>query len=605
MRVNTQPSSTTRYKVALLTGLAPLLFATACARGESYGRDEVEDTTSAGEPTHEPTSSSEGDGGGPESNGSDSGDVPPAPGEGADLAEQAQGILDKYCGQCHGAGGPAAGGMDYITDLAALVANDKVIPTLPDESPLYIRLATETMPPAGVELRPSADEVAAIYAWIKAGAPSGPAPTNCLDQGFISNDDMFLAMNEDLLSPDLKAGDLPFIRYLTLTHLYNSGVCDAELEVYRHALTKVVNSLSLGLDVASPVPVDAARTVYRVDIRDFGWVNHAILGDVWEAVAASNPFAIRFSGELADPLRTALKTDIPNQPADSFLQVATRGQLYYDILQIPGTLTGLLQQLGVDPVANINNGVALRAGVIKSGVSKFNRVFDRHPLGGGHYYYESSDFNSNADEANVFVHPIDFVRAGGEMIFSLPNGFQGYAIELGGAIILEAPTNVVSDLQQRDLTVRAGISCMSCHQAGIIARDDEFRDYYDAHKADFNQDRPLIEELYDKDEMRKKQAADIATFAAALAQVEVPTDGPEPIITTSLAFEADLDIRRAAAELGVSPDTLAEELSGLDEQLERLDGGDISRDVFASVFAEAACELIPGDRAFPDCFIPN
>lgn len=605
MHTTTERSLNASLAPSLVAALTPLIFAAACASGEATSRPGSNEAPSPTEETSVGTTEAEESTSGSEDASTGDGPELPDPGDGAKLAEQAQAILDKNCSQCHGAGSPAAGGMDYVTDLAALVANAKVIPSDPEGSPIYARISTDTMPPAGVEQRPSADDVVTIYKWIMAGAPSGPAPTNCEDQGFISNDDIFREMNEDLLSPDLQEGDLPFIRYLTLTHLYNSGVCDKDLEIYRQAVAKVVNSLSLGLDVEPPVAIDDAKTIFRIDMRHYGWNDHPLLGDVWEAVAEENPFAIRFLGDLASPLRNQLQTTIPNQPADSFLQVATRGQLYYDILLIPDTLDKLQAKLGVDVQANINDGTMLRAGIAKSGVSKFNRVFDRHPLGGGQYYYESSDFNSNADDANVFIHPLDFVRAGGEMIFSLKNGFQGYAIEANGAIITEAPINVVVDLQQRDLTVRAGISCMSCHQNGIIERDDEFRDYYNEHKSDFNADRAVIEEIYDKGQMQKKQAADIAVFAAALVQVDIPTTGPEPIITTSLEFEADIDLRRAAAELGVSPDTLEDELAGLDSQLDRLDGGKVGRDVFAAVFAETACELIPGDRAFPDCLIPN
>jgi hypothetical protein len=67
---------------------------------------------------------------------------------------------------------------------------------------------------------------------------------SCADQPFISRDEVLLKINQDLGSVNLEA--LPFTRYFTFVHLHNAGFCDAEINVYREALSKLVNSLSLG-----------------------------------------------------------------------------------------------------------------------------------------------------------------------------------------------------------------------------------------------------------------------------------------------------------------------------------------------------------------------
>jgi hypothetical protein len=70
----------------------------------------------------------------------------------------------------------------------------------------------------------------------------------------------------------------PFVRYLTLTNLANlrdaSGKPvedETQMETYRAALTKLLNSLSHEGQITVPVAVDAGKTIYRFDLRHYGW----------------------------------------------------------------------------------------------------------------------------------------------------------------------------------------------------------------------------------------------------------------------------------------------------------------------------------------------
>src|SRR3954453_1283227 len=87
------------------------------------------------------------------------------------LAQKAQGVLKAHCYRCHGADGNVEGGMNFITDLDRLVARQKVVPGKPDEAPLLKRGGAGSMPPPDVKDRPSAEDRAALRAWIEAGAP--------------------------------------------------------------------------------------------------------------------------------------------------------------------------------------------------------------------------------------------------------------------------------------------------------------------------------------------------------------------------------------------------------------------------------------------------
>src|SRR5262249_39694793 len=78
-----------------------------------------------------------------------------------------------------------------------------------------------------------------------------------------------------------------FQRYFTLTHLYNAGLNDEELQTYRNALAKLVNSLSWNPRIIVPVAVDPHRTVLRVDLRWFMWD-----AAIWNRVLVDYPYGV-------------------------------------------------------------------------------------------------------------------------------------------------------------------------------------------------------------------------------------------------------------------------------------------------------------------------
>jgi hypothetical protein len=61
---------------------------------------------------------------------------------------------------------------------------------------------------------------------------------------------VLLQINQDLGSAKLEAR--PFTRYFSFVHLHNAGFCSAEIDIYREALSKLVNSLSLGTQIKPP-----------------------------------------------------------------------------------------------------------------------------------------------------------------------------------------------------------------------------------------------------------------------------------------------------------------------------------------------------------------
>jgi cytochrome c553 len=539
--------------------------------------------------------------------------------------EAARSVFAQYCASCHGAEGPGNGNIRFIADLNALVSNSLVVPGDPEASRVFQRMtdANNPMPPAAVAERPSAADIATIRGWINAGALPGE---QACENSFVGFDEMFETMRSDIIG--IKGEDRVHIRYLTLTHLHNAGMCERELDLYRDAIAKGVNSLSVKSKLEKPVPIDERDTIYRVDLRDYGWDNNPnfVDKDLWDTIAAVNPFAVAFEGDPADDVRVFSNTSIPFQPADSFLQIATGGflnavdpgpNLYYKILQIVreqpnGTIERSLdvleQGLGVpDRAAAISAGEVFRVIVQDSGVSQNNRAYDRYDGSSfGTYYYRSYDFASESGDRNLFENPTDFVADGGEMIFTLPNGLQGYAIsDQVDELVDVAPTNIVKDLGQRDATVRVGISCMACHAGGINARPDEFEAFYAVAENNFKKDeRELIALLFSEpDDALATQQSDARQFQGLLEEIGITSVAPEPIYGVSQQFEANLTLARVAAEVGMTTTQFSFELGALNGVFDKLQYTTMTRDEFAGVYVESMCILLPGSGVLPeDCF---
>ena len=213
-----------------------------------------------------------------------------------DLAKKAKLVLETHCYKCHGENGRAEAGL-FVLNYQKLIDTKKIVPNNLKGSKIYKRLALdEDMPPETTDdgkpiPRPGKDDVAAIKAWIEAGAPdfAEAAPPK---RDFISNLDVLKSILADLVKANER--DRKFLRYFTITHLYNAGLTDDELVSYRVGLSKLVNSLSWGREIHAPQPIDAAKTIFRIDLRDLEWDE-----SVWEAILAANPYSVTYNHETA------------------------------------------------------------------------------------------------------------------------------------------------------------------------------------------------------------------------------------------------------------------------------------------------------------------
>ncbi len=151
------------------------------------------------------------------------------------------------------------------------------------------------------------------------------------------------------------------------------------------------------------------------------------------------------------------------------------------------------------------------------------------------------------------------------------------------------------DLSRKDLTVTNGISCMGCHDQGIRKVKDDVRAQVLADRTFSAKTRRDVEALYPPHEkMDAILKDDGKRFADAMERAGLdPTlklNGVEMINALAAKFEADLDGRLAAAELGLSPEAFkvaAPKAGGKAFALQsRLEQNILPRDQFEADFAE-------------------
>ena len=215
------------------------------------------------------------------------------------IAVDTYAIFPQSCLICHGPDG--AYKESLLMEHNALIEKGSVVPGNPDTSELYKRLlTTETAKrmPLGQPQLP-AQSINTIRNWILSGAPDWTAPP-ITDGDFISPAEILNTIETHLMA--LAPFDRAYARYFTMTHLYNAGESAQILREYRKALYKLVNSLSWGVTVTNPKPIDPQETIFYIDLRHYEWdVNNG-----WTTIEAEYPYHIPFDA----PAQTALKEQL-------------------------------------------------------------------------------------------------------------------------------------------------------------------------------------------------------------------------------------------------------------------------------------------------------
>jgi serine/threonine-protein kinase len=497
-------------------------------------------------------------------------------------AGAARAVLRRHCWRCHSGEGSEAGGFDVLrlddlTESGYVVAGDVA------SSYLFERIADDEMPPRGIPLRPTAAEGEAVRRWIAAGLPPFPKAEA---RPFVQLAAVLKAIRDHLR----KAGnnDRPHLRYFTMHNLANNPrVLEEDLPLYQAALSKALNSLHRRPRIVLPQAIDQAGTLFVIDLRDLGWDR----GDRWHELLRAYPYGLTYGNhpdpglkKLQEELADLSACDLPYVRADWFVATATRPPLYHALLELPATARELEAELGVEGIAENflrpKPALIARGGFSKSGVSGQNRMVERHESRDG-AYWKSYDFkpgNARSKLTRFPLGPLDlfedgkhpfplqaFVHDGGELIFHLPNGLQGYMlIDAKGERIDDGPIDVVSDALKTSGTpvIVNGVSCMACHKHGMI----DFADTLREGSAVFGEAEDLVQRLFPEPEfMGRLVESDRRRFLSALEEAIGPflrigenngrpiTDFPEPVGEVArlhrLVF---LDLKTIACELDIA-----------------------------------------------------
>jgi hypothetical protein len=424
-------------------------------------------------------------------------------------------------------------------------------------------------------------------------------------------DSTLYAIAQDL--QDIAGGERRFMRYVVVSHVSNTfdargdradtAASDVEgaREVRRLAVTKLVNSVSQQSVIARPMLLGQQRLFQRIDLRHYGWdrplrVEGQPYRDGWEAIVAHALQGVEFEGPAAERSRQLSGARVPWLMADDFVATTSSGDVYYELLQVPGTLNALQENLGIasgDPELEFH-----RAGFADSGHSFNPRLVERYgaALGG---VWQVLDF-ADAERGNsIFSAPLSIEADSTSLIFALPNGLWGYAFtDAAGqrTPVSSLPTSVIADPSQSDGLLRNAASCFGCHNAGLLPFRDQMRERLPALPPEALGAEELASALATFPEpsvLEGLAQSDDERYRQALLTAGVPPGIEDPISRVHHGFWDEIGLRQAAGELFVEPGVLRSELSRLPPALVMLGmpSASVTRSAFASAYVEALCIL--------------
>jgi hypothetical protein len=495
------------------------------------------------------------------------------------LSMSAQRILEKRCASCHGHKLVVEGFSVLRHESLIHTGKQYVVPGNLEESSVWSRVAVDgDMPPEDQDPL-SEEEKRVLRQWIMAGAAGFQHVTA---RHPVSIKSLWEAIDADLRT--LAPGEALTTRYISLAELYNNSfatrvgrhgtnVRESDIAIAKAAVSKLINSLSWSPRLTVPAQLGPSGTLLRIQLSDYSWV----VQQHWGLIRKSYPYGMDFQSHPDADMRR-LYADVTRRTAsrlplirgDWMVGTLPRSPLYDQLLGLPATVHELETRLQVDANANFLSDRVQRAGFSESGVSQHNRIVERHLARWGSYW-KSYDFGSSEARGNIFKFPLGpsfvgnsfrefaFSHDGGEMIFTLPNGLQGYYLtDAKGDRLSIGPITVVRDLKETSGSpeIVNALSCMACHRDGIIPFRDAVRD---SKSVPFGKSRLKVETVYAKREaMDASIAEDQMRFRTSVKAVMQPFlssnaersgSSVEPVFFTVRAYHRDLELDDVAAEL--------------------------------------------------------
>lgn len=523
------------------------------------------------------------------------------------LQRRALAILSKSCAECHQRESSSFSGVEIDGDVGQLIESRLIVPGDAEKSLLLTTIVKGEMPPALAPAHisePTNDEIGTIRQWINSLDGSTNVDSVAFieaspsDQQLVENAPRFLS-DLDLISsieaflykkPKEKQRAFRFahFRNVVMSSMSESGSQQADMtQTTQLALVKALNSLSWNSEGAVIEIVPATDgLVLAFDLESLQNRSGKVWSEnkEWRAILELYPYGYEVDSPSFHRIQDLTRSGMPMVRGDWLITTALQPPLYHDLLQIPEDVKELETFLGIDVEKNISQGKVARAGFNKSKVSPHaNRLIERHAIRDG-YYWKSYDFLDTNDpknaKSNIIRFPLGpvfannpfpdlaFVHDGGEIIFSLPNGLQGYMlVDNAGKRIDAGPEKLVFDFNRVSGTplIVNGLSCIACHSQGTIgAPPDEI--LLNAQVGGDVRDR--VEKMYRTD-VDDLLLSDGEFFMASLNKILLPwqrssredhglrSERREPVGLVAKRFRTlALGLSEVAAELGVEAETL-------------------------------------------------
>ncbi|WP_275790933.1 c-type cytochrome [Pararhizobium gei] len=510
-------------------------------------------------------------------------------GDNAALATQADAFIGKYCRNCHGPGESSQGSYP-ASDLASIAADATfVVPGDAAKSRLFTSVTSGRMP---LGKRPSAEEVKSLEDWVnglkQSDLPDAAAAKPDRTRPMLSYGDFIEAGLKDIS----KVGELDrqYIRYFSYRNQYNGMMsCEEDktfmkrMDVLAGGFKKMLNSLSYGPKLVLPQEVEGTNgLMVRVDLRDLQWTaedyNFLITQYFYGVDPASDASLLALTKET--------DTVLPIMRVDWFMANAAKPKVYNQLMKLPTHIRDLEKRFQIDVDENIRRRQVLRAGFAdgSSGVSDHNRMLERHDMPFGGYYWKSYDFGGDVGKQVLkrFPHgpkeiePLDagltsFEHDGGEMIFSLPNGLQGYYLSTAEGKQLDVgPTSIVSFRERpigKGVEITNARSCFDCHANGILSKRDQLREHIETSTLFSKDQQAVLLDMYvPQEELDAAYNKDRQRFVDALVKLGVTEPTPDGSAQSMQApgntelvtyfadeYEDELDFEALAAEFDMKP----------------------------------------------------
>lgn len=335
----------------------------------------------------------------------------------------------------------------------------------------------------------------------------------------------------------IEQDDRPFIRYLVSAHKLNEGQV---MPVGKGAVDKALNSIvEKDRDLLLTSFVDEKKTIYRLDLRSF-----ELNRTDWLKIEAVDKINLESNTDIGRTLKLLLATKKPWLHFDNFVDIINTPALYYDFLNVSRSQRELTQKLGVNYDDDLFRLDATLIGNNDSILTnQINRLISRHDSQDGYFWQTYDTGPSNGDPTkNLFAFPLlpetgsarKFRFAASEVIYSLPNGLQGYALfDNKGVRLNDADINVVRDVESMVSpapVIRNAISCHRCHASGINPARDEIRQHVIDHADEFGvADTDRVKSLYKgQTSLNALFKIDNKRYAEALTKLGI-TPGVDPV----------------------------------------------------------------------------